>query len=70
MAPHSYRCYYAVWFVVGCMVGLWSALMDPNPIAFIAGLLIGGGAVAFDRTKRIGATPSRSTDGSPGRERP
>lgn len=36
-------------FVGGCVLALVSALFDPNPLAFIAGMLLGGGTVAFDR---------------------
>jgi len=49
---NSYRRYYAVMFLFGCGLALWSALMDHNPIAFFAGLFCGGGAVAFDRETR------------------
>ena len=47
--PRWRRPYYAALFVSGLAMMMWSALMDPNHIAFIAGLLCGGGAVAFDR---------------------
>lgn len=54
LRPHSYRRYYAALFCAGICVAAWSALMDPNPIAFIAGLLVGGGATAFDREVKYG----------------
>ena len=40
-------------YVFGVLIGIglavWSALADFNPLAFFAGLLLGGSMVALDR---------------------
>lgn len=60
-AMHSYtndRTIYAAASIVGAGIAVWSAIMDPNLTAFTAGLLLGGGMVAWDRERRA-ATPRR-----------
>ena len=40
---------YAFWLLVGIGLSIWSVLSDFNPLAFFAGLMLGGAMVAFDR---------------------
>ena len=46
------------WYVLGVVIGaglaVWSAFSDFNFIAYLSGLLLGGGAVALNREIRNG----------------
>lgn len=43
------RRYYFLVLLLGVTLMVTSAVIDPNPLAFFAGMFVGGAIVAYDR---------------------